>query len=80
MLQPLVVLFLWLKFGYRAERPKNLPKNYIVLANHTTDWDPVLVGAGFSRELADTLTEGSYEVRFFLLDTLGKMENFFFTG
>jgi len=49
LLWPLVVLFLWLKFGYRAERPKHLPKNYIVLANHTTDWDPVFVGAGFSR-------------------------------
>jgi len=49
LLQPLVVLFLWLKFGYRAERPKNLPDTYIVLSNHTTDWDPVLVGAGFSR-------------------------------
>ena len=44
-----VVLFLWLKFRYRAEKPKNLPDTYLVLANHTTDWDPVLVGAGFRK-------------------------------
>lgn len=49
LLWPLVVLFLRLKFGYRAEKPKNLPDTYLVLANHTTDWDPVLVGAGFRK-------------------------------
>lgn len=49
LLWPLVVLFLRIKFGYRAERPKNLPDTYLVLANHTTDWDPVLVAAGFRR-------------------------------
>lgn len=49
LLWPLVVLFLRLKFGYRAEKPQNLPDTYLVLANHTTDWDPVLVGAGFRK-------------------------------
>jgi len=49
LLWPLVVLFLRLKFNYRAERPKQLPETYLVLANHTTDWDPVLVGAGFRK-------------------------------
>lgn len=49
LLRPLVVLFLWLKFGYRAQRARNLPSNYIVLANHTTDWDPLFVGAAFRR-------------------------------
>ncbi len=39
------------------------------------------VGAGFSGPLADTLTgaEG-YEVRFFFLEVLGKIENFFHRG
>ena len=36
-------------------------------------------GAGFSQELAPTLQqEKGYEVRFFLLDVFGKVENFFF--
>ena len=49
LLRPLVVLFLLLKFRYRADKPKNLPDTYLVLANHTTDWDPVFVGAAFPR-------------------------------
>ena len=46
-----VVLFLWLKFRYRAEKPKNLPDTYLVLANHCTDWDPLFVGAAFDRQM-----------------------------
>ncbi len=37
------------------------------------------VGAGFSQPLTDALT-GEYEVRFFLLDALGRAEAFFFPG
>lgn len=51
LLQPLVVLFLKLKFGYTFEKPKNLPKNYIVLSNHLTDFDPLFVGASFRRQM-----------------------------
>ncbi len=51
MLLPLVGLFLKIKFGYRWERPKNLPEQYIVLANHTTDFDPLFVGAAFRRQM-----------------------------
>lgn len=41
----------------------------------TTDgFQAEAVGAGFSRELTDTLT-GEYEVRFFLLDWLGRVQN-----
>ena len=49
LLHPLVVLFLWLWFGYRFKRAKNLPETYIVLSNHTTDYDPILVAASFSQ-------------------------------
>ena len=39
------------------------------------------VGAGFSDSLTGSLTgEEPYEVRFFLLDALGKLENMFFAG
>ena len=39
------------------------------------------VGAGFSESLSGALTgEEEYEVRFFLLDALGRLENYFFEG
>ncbi len=52
LLRPLVSLYLRLTFGYRYERAVNLPDNYIVLANHTTDYDPLLVAVAFSRPMA----------------------------
>jgi len=51
LLLPLVRLFLWIRFGYRCEKPKELPENYLVLANHCTDWDPLFVGAAFNRQM-----------------------------
>lgn len=46
-----VGLFLKLKFGYKYEIAKDLPENYIVLSNHVTDWDPVLVGVSFKKNM-----------------------------
>lgn len=46
-----VGLFLRLKFGYKYEMAKDLPENYIVLANHVTDWDPVLVSVSFKKNM-----------------------------
>lgn len=37
-------------------------------------------GAGFSDDLTDSLAGEPYEIRFFLLDALGKLENMFFAG
>lgn len=51
LLRPLVVIFLKIKFGYKFERAKKLPKNYIVLSNHTTDFDPVFVAVSFRRPM-----------------------------
>lgn len=43
--------------------------------------EDVAAGAGFSDSLTDTLTrKQGYEVRFFFLDVLGKIENFFQKG
>ena len=43
------------------------------------DFADTAVSAGFSQELVPTLQqEKGYEVRFFLLDVLGKVQNFFF--
>lgn len=47
----------------------------------TEGFQDAATGAGFSRTLTDTLTgEDGYEVRFFLLDALGKLENIFVNG
>ncbi len=47
VVRPLAHVFFKLKFGYTYEKAKDLPDNYIVLANHTTDFDPLLVALGF---------------------------------
>lgn len=46
-----VILYLKLKFGYKREIAKDLPDNYIVLSNHTTDYDPLFVAASFKRQM-----------------------------
>ena len=51
LLQPLVVLFVKLRFGYRFQPAKNLPEKYIVLSNHATDYDMLLVGSSFKRQM-----------------------------
>lgn len=51
ILRPLVVVFLLCKFGYKYQKAKNLPDNYIVLSNHATDYDPLLVGVSFSNQM-----------------------------
>ncbi len=49
LLRPVVALLVKIKFGYRYEVAKDLPDNYIVLSNHTTDWDVIFVAASFRR-------------------------------
>lgn len=49
LIRPLAVLFVKLKFGYQYEVAKDLPENYLVLSNHTTDYDLVFVAASFPR-------------------------------
>jgi len=49
ILRPPLSLFLKLKFGYTYKVAKNLPKNYIVLSNHTTDYDCLLVSLSFPK-------------------------------
>jgi len=52
LVRPLVIAFLWLKFGYTFKLAKELPEgNYIVLANHATDYDPLFVASSFSRQM-----------------------------
>lgn len=51
LLRPLVAFFLKCAFGYTYDKAKNLPESYIVLSNHTTDFDPMLVGVSFTRPM-----------------------------
>ena len=51
ILKPLVRLFFFFKFGYTCEKAKNLPDHFIVLANHTTDFDPLFVALGFREHM-----------------------------
>ena len=51
LVMPFVRLFLKLKFGYKFDKPGELPENYIVLSNHTTDFDMLFVGAGMKRHM-----------------------------
>lgn len=46
----------------------------------TEGFEDAAVGAGFSETLTNTLIgEDGYEVRFYLLDVMGRLENIFFT-
>lgn len=51
LLRPLIIVFLWCKFGYTYKRAKGLPDNYIVLSNHVTDFDPLMLSASFPRQM-----------------------------
>lgn len=51
LLRPLVILFLKCVFGYTYEKAEKLPENYIVLSNHATDFDPLLVAASFRKPM-----------------------------
>ena len=51
LLRPPVIAFLKWKFGYTYEKPKQLPDHYLVISNHVTDYDMLMVGASFSRQM-----------------------------
>lgn len=51
LLRPLTVLFVKVRFGYRYEKARDLPENYIVLSNHTTDYDLLFVAASFKKQM-----------------------------
>lgn len=53
LLRPLVQLFVKLKFGFKFKKVKNkdLPKNYIVISNHVTDYDALFVACSFRKQM-----------------------------
>ncbi|MBE6823922.1 MAG: 1-acyl-sn-glycerol-3-phosphate acyltransferase [Ruminococcaceae bacterium] len=57
ILRPLVIVFLFIKFGYTFNVAENLPDNYIVLSNHNTDFDPLFVGVSFKNSIRFVASE-----------------------
>ena len=51
IVRPIGILFSKIKFGYTYKVARNLPENYIVLSNHTTDFDPIFVASSFPRQM-----------------------------
>ena len=51
LLRPLFPLFLFIKFGYRYKKAGKLPGNYLVLSNHNTDFDFLMVASSFSEHM-----------------------------
>ena len=50
-LRPIALAVVKFKFGYKYKKVVNPPENYIVLSNHVTDYDPILVGLSFPRQM-----------------------------
>lgn len=76
ILRPFVIVFLYLKFGYTFKVAKKLPPKYIVLSNHSTDYDPLFVAASFRRMMYFVASEHiarwkvAYKFIKFLLDPI----------
>lgn len=51
LLVPLVKVFLKIKFKFKYKKATNLPDNYIVLSNHTTDFDMLFVACSFRKPM-----------------------------
>lgn len=51
LLRAPIAVFLKIKFGYTYKIAKNLPDHYVVLSNHVTDFDPVLVSVSFKKPM-----------------------------
>lgn len=49
-LRPLVKLIVWIKFNFKA-KDVDVEGPYIVLCNHVTDWDPLLLGTAFKKQM-----------------------------
>ena len=51
LLRPVGYSVVKLKFKYTYKKAEDLPENYIVLSNHVTDYDPIMVGLSFKKQM-----------------------------
>lgn len=49
--QPVVIFYLRLLFDYKCEKVPRRKENYIVLSNHVSDYDPIMVAASFPKQM-----------------------------
>ena len=49
VLRPIARLLVWLRLGYRSQL-SGIRGPFLLLCNHVTDWDPVLVATGFTQQ------------------------------
>ena len=49
LLRPLAKVITWLRLGFRAA-PARVKGPYLLVCNHVTDWDPVLVACSFPEQ------------------------------
>ncbi len=55
-----VTLFVRLKFKFTAVPAPDIPGPYFVLANHNTDWDPMLMACSFKKHMYFVASEHLY--------------------
>ena len=48
--RPIVMLICLIRFNFRAKQNK-IPGPYILISNHVTDWDPILLTAAFKNQM-----------------------------
>ncbi len=51
IIRSIFVVILFFKFKYRKEMATDLPENYIVVANHLTNWDSLFVATAFRKQM-----------------------------
>lgn len=57
IIRPLVIVFCYIKFRYTFKIARNLPDNCLILSNHNTDFDPLLVAVSFRKNLRFVASE-----------------------
>lgn len=65
ILRPIVSVFLFFKFKYRKEMATDLPENYIVVANHLTNWDSLFVATAFKKQMYFVASEHLARQKYF---------------
>ncbi len=57
ILRPLVILFLKTKFKFKYKKLRRINGNYLILSNHTTDFDPLFVASSCPRRTSFVASE-----------------------
>ncbi len=50
LIRPLAILLARIVYGFRAVKG-DVEGPFLLVSNHVTDWDPILVGSGFSKQM-----------------------------